>query len=112
MSTLLPTDDNRNPIPALRYRSGLAHAKTGTAGETKLVGPLDAATKMISLKPGCGVKVAFGGVDVAADNTSHGFFAGGGEVIPVVDPATGKQLYSHVSIYFVESGTVYVSERE
>lgn len=111
MTTLLPTDDNRHPIPALRYRPGRAHDVEGEAETAERVA-LDPATKLISIKTGVPVKIAFGGADVVADATGHGFFAGEREVIPVIDPATRAQAYSHVSIFFLEAGTVYVSERE
>lgn len=84
----------------------------GVAGGAAQLIALDADTKLISIKTGCAVKIAFGGADVVADASDHGFFAGEKEVVPVFNPLTRGQVYSHISIYFVESGTVYVSERE
>lgn len=109
-STLLPLDDNDNPIPALRYLEGGAHKAEGAAAATALIA-LDEDTELLSIKTTGEITVAFGDENVVADADDHGFLAGETDVIPVSDPFTGEQEYSHISIYFVDAGKVYVSER-
>lgn len=111
MPTILGKDDNGNPVQAMRYRSGLAHEASGVAGGVVLVA-LDAKTKFVSIKPTAAVKIEFGSSSVVASINSHGFLGGVPEVVPVQDPMSMKQLYSHISVYFVEDGSVYLSERE
>ncbi|PZP56320.1 MAG: hypothetical protein DI586_04145 [Micavibrio aeruginosavorus] len=111
MPTILPTDENNHPIPALRLRDGGAHKITAAASSARNATAFDADTKIISLYATAGVFIRFGGSAVAATNTDHYFPAG-----VYYDVAIGgdeAKQYTHVAVIRADStdGMLYVSEK-
>ncbi len=112
MTTLMPTDDNNNPIPALRLRAGAgAHAIAATASSARNTNAFDGGTQIVSLYATVPVYVRFGSSSVSATSSDHYFPAGiyydfaiGGE---------GAAQYTHVAVLRADttSGMVYVSEK-
>ncbi len=111
MPTLLPTDDNNNPIPALRLRDGGAHIVTATATAARNPNSFDAGTQIVSVYATVAVYVKFGSSTVTATTADHYFPAGlyydfaiGGE---------GQNQATNVSILRAEptDGFVYISEK-
>ncbi len=73
MPTLLPTDENNNPIPALRLRDGGAQKITVTSSSARNATAFDADTRVISLYSTSPVYVRFGGPTVTATSSDHYF---------------------------------------
>lgn len=110
----MPKDDNGNIIQCMSLPAGNngAFEKTGSATDVVQIAFTDDTVEAFTIKTDGKIKIALGTDNtVAADADSHGFMAGEKETISIIDDE-GKQLYTHLSIYFVEDATVYVSERE
>jgi len=111
MTTLLPTDIDDNPIPAVRLCAGGAHAITTSGTTARNSTAFDAGTRIISLYATENVYIKFGGASVTAAATDHFFpkgvyydFAIGGDRTP---------HYTHVAALQVSTGgTLYISEKE
>ncbi|MDB5492033.1 MAG: hypothetical protein JWO78_1882 [Micavibrio sp.] len=112
MPTILPLDDDNNPIPAIRLRSGGgAHAIAVTASSARNSTAFSAYTKVVSLYATGPVFVRFGTSGVTASALDHYFPSGvyydfslGGGKVP---------HYTHIAVMRVSSDcTVYVSEKE
>lgn len=112
MPTILPVDDDNNPIPAIRLKSGGgAHAIAATATTARNATAFDAATKVVSLYATGAVYVRFGTSGVTASSSDHYFPSGvyydfsiGGGKVP---------HYTHVAVLRASADcTVYVSEKE
>ena len=111
MPTILPLDQDSNPIPAVRLRSGGAHAIAATATSVRNATGFNAETRVVSLYATGPVYVKFGGASVTATSSDHYFpsgvyydFAIGGDKVP---------HYTHVAVLRVSSDcTLYVSEKE
>ena len=73
MPTILPTDENNNPLPALRLRDGGAQKINVTASSARNAVAFDADTRVVSLYATSGVYVRFGGAAVTATATDHYF---------------------------------------
>jgi hypothetical protein len=73
MSTILPTDENNNPIPALRLRDGAAHKITVTATSARTTTPFNTGTRVVSLYATGPVYVRCGGSGVNATTNDHYF---------------------------------------
>lgn len=111
MTTLMPTDDNNNPIPALRLKSGGAHSIAASSVSARNATAFDAGTQIVSLYATVPVFVAFGSSTVTATPSDHYFpagfyydFAVGGD---------GARQTTHVAVLRAETtnGTVYLSEK-
>ncbi|PCJ97818.1 MAG: hypothetical protein COA45_09020 [Zetaproteobacteria bacterium] len=111
MTTLLPQDQNDNPIPALRMKSGGAHNITVGASSTRNPTPFNAQTRVISLYTDAAAYIAFGDASVIATTNDHFFPAG-----IYYDVAIGGDQsahYTHAAILQVSgSGTMHISEKE
>lgn len=112
MPTILPLDDDHNPIPAIRLKSGSgAHAIAATDTSARNSTPFDDETRVVSLYATGPVYVRFGTSGVTASALDHYFPAGvyydfslGGNKVP---------HYTHLAVLRVSSDcTVYVSEKE
>ena len=73
MPTILPTDENNNPIPALRLRDGGAQKINVTVTSARNAVAFDSDTRVVSLYATSGVYVRFGGNTVTASATDHYF---------------------------------------
>ena len=73
MTTLLPQDANNNPIPALRPRTGGAHALSVEAASVRNGTAFDAKTRVISLYATGDIYIRLGHGDVEAASTDHFF---------------------------------------
>jgi hypothetical protein len=111
MSTILPTDDNNNPIPALRLRDGGAQKIAVTSVSARNATAFDAGTSVISLYSTIGVYVRFGASTVAATPSDH-FFP------PNIyyDIAIGGEGVNHANYVAVlradnSDGILYISEK-
>ncbi len=111
MTTMMPTDMNNHPIPAVRLKGGGAHAIAAGAASARNETPFDAGTQVVSLYATVPVYVRFGGATVSATASDHYFPAGvyydfslGGDKIA---------HYTHLAVLRVSGdGMVYVSEKE
>lgn len=111
MPTLLPTDDNNNPIPALRLRDGGSHIVAVSSTSARNTNAFDAETQIVSLYASVAVYVKFGSGSVTATTADHYFPAGlyydfaiGGD---------GQNQTTHVAVLRAETtdGFVYISEK-
>lgn len=110
MSTLLPTDQNNNPIPAMRFRDGGAHKITAGATSARNIMAFDSATQIVSLYATVPVYVKFGNSTVTATTSDHYFPAGIYYDIAVGGDGTNHK--THVAVLQESSGGfVYVSEK-
>lgn len=110
----LPKDDNGNPIPCLSYPAGDegAFERAGSASQVASIITFTEGVEAFKISTDGKIKFALGTDNtVVASATSHGLHAGHGETISITDDK-GQQLFTHLSIYFVDDATVYVSERE
>lgn len=112
MPTILPLDDDNNPIPAVRLKaSGGAHAIAATASSARNATPFAAGTKIVSLYATGPVYVRFGDTAVTATASDHYFpsgiyydFSVGGGAVP---------HFTNVAVLRASTDcTVYVSEKE
>lgn len=73
MTTILPTDENNNPIPALRLRDGGAHKITVTATSARNTTAFNTGTRVIGLYATGPVFLRLGSSSVTAAITDHYF---------------------------------------
>jgi len=112
MPTILPLDDDSNPIPAIRLKAGGgAHAISAGATTARNTTAFADETKVVSLYATVPVYVRFGGASVTATAADHYFPSGvyydfsiGGGAVP---------HYTHIAVLRVSGdGSVFVSEKE
>lgn len=111
MSTLLPQDNDNNPIPAMRFKEDKAHkiAVTGTSARNAVA--FDTETRIISLYSDVDIFIRFGGASVTAAATDHFFPAGTYYDIAIGGGRTGQ--HSHIAVISnAEDGNLYISEKE
>ncbi|HNQ91348.1 MAG TPA: hypothetical protein PKI93_00280 [Alphaproteobacteria bacterium] len=110
MPTLMPTDQNNNPIPALRLKDAGSHKITATATSARNSTAFDAETQIVSLYATVGVYIKFGTSTVTATTSDHYFPAG-----VYYDFAIGGDGSAHKTHMAVlresTDGTVYISEK-
>ena len=110
MTTLLPQDQNDNPIPALRLKENGAHSITVGAASARNGTAFDSQTKIISLYADVPVYLAFGDSAVTATTSDHYFPAG-----IYYDVSIGGDHsvhYTHVAVLqTTQAGTLYISEK-
>ena len=73
MPTILPTDENNHPIPALRLRDGGAQKINVTATSARNSTAFDADTRIVSLYATAPIYVRFGSSSVTATTNDHYF---------------------------------------
>ena len=110
MPTILPTDENNNPIPALRLRDGGAQKISVTATSARNATAFDADTRVISVYATSAVYIRFGGSSVTAAATDHYFPAN-----TYYDIAIGGEEsshYTHIAAIRADAdGILYISEK-
>ena len=110
MPTILPTDENNNPIPALRLRDGGAQKITVTSSSARNATAFDANTKVISLYATSAVYVRLGGSGVTATSSDHYFPAGVYYDIAIGEEESGHSTY--IAAVRVDTDcTLYISEK-
>jgi len=111
MSTFLPQDSNENPIPALRFKNGGAHAVAAGGASVRNSSAFAAGTRIVSLFATAPVFVNFGDSSVTADTGDHYFPAGVYYDVSIGGDNTAH--YTHLAVLAVDGdGAVYVSEKE
>jgi hypothetical protein len=111
--TYLPTDQDQNPIPALRLKtSGGAHSLAATSSSARNSVAFSADTRVVSVYATGPVYLRFGGSSVTAANTDHYYptgvyydfaIGGGGKIAQT----------TYLAVLRVDTDcTVYVSEKE
>lgn len=111
MTTLLPQDQNDNPIPALRMKSSGAHNINVSASSTRNSTAFDDETRIVSIYTDVPTYIAFGDSSITATASDHFFPAG-----IYYDVAIGgdhSAHYTHAAVLQVSAGgTIYISEKE
>ncbi len=111
MTTLLPQDQNDNPIPALRLKSNGAHQITIGVASARNTTAFSEQTRIISLYADTPVYLAFGDSSVTATTNDHYFPAD-----TYYDIAIGgdhSAHYTHLAVLqTTQPGTLYISEKE
>ncbi len=112
MTTILPTDADDNPIPAVRLRSGGAHSIATSGASARNTVAFDEGTRIVSVYATQDVYIKFGGAGVTAADTDH-FFPKGVYYDFAVGDGSRTAHYTHVAALQVSAGgTVYISEKE
>lgn len=110
MSTLLPVDENTNPIQVLRLRDLATHRITVTAVSARTSVAFNATTRVVTLVATVPLFVRFGGGTVVATATDHYIPAN----VPI-DVAIGgdrnAQFTFAAAIRAATDGVLYISER-
>ena len=110
MPTMLPTDDNNNPIPALRLRDfGAQKIAVGAASQRNAVA-FDSDTRVISLYATVGVYVRLGGTGVTASSSDHYFPTNMYYDIAIGGDDTAQTPFI-AAISTEGTGTLYISEK-
>jgi hypothetical protein len=115
MTTLLPLDEDDNPIPAMRLKStGGAHTISATATTARNATAFAATTKVVSVYATGAVYLRFGGSTVTAANTDHYFPEGTYYDFAIQGGKSGKGPHNtHLAVIAAGSNcTVYISEKE
>ena len=111
MTTQLPLDSNKNPIPALRLKNSAAHSISSSASSARNATAFDDQTRIVSIYATQDVYVNFGGASVTASASDHFFPAGVYYDFAIGGDGTGH--YTHMAVLRASAdGTVYVSEKE
>lgn len=110
MATLMPTDQNNNPIPALRLKDGGAHKINATATSARNSTAFNSETQIISLYATTGVYIKFGDSAVTATTSDHYFPAG--VYYDFAIGGDGAAQKTHIAALRESSdGAVYISEK-
>jgi len=113
MTTIMPKDDDNNPIPALRLRDGAAHKIMASSTSKKNTLPFSNDTRVISVYANTAIFIEFGDSSIEATSNSHYFPAG---VYYDFAINNGKQARdTHIAVLEAESSgdkSVYISEKE
>ena len=111
MPTLMPTDDNNNPIPALRLKDGASHAIAATATTARNSTAFGTDTQVVSICATVPVFVRCGGATVTATTADHYFPAG--LYYDIAVGGDGQKQTTHIAVLRAEAtdGIVYISEK-
>lgn len=109
--TSMPLDNDNNPIPALRLRSGGAHTVTATAASARNTTPFGEATRVVSVYATGPVYLRFGDTSVSAASTDHYFPAGLYYDFAVGGGKVGQM--TNLAVLRADTDcTVYISEKQ
>lgn len=114
MPTLLPTDDDNHPIPAMRLKgTGGAHAIAASGTAARNATSFAADTQVVSLYATIPVYVRFGGGTVTATTSDHFFPDGVYYDFSIAGGDAKGPHFTNVAVLAVSgTGSVYVSEKE
>jgi hypothetical protein len=112
MTTILPKDDDNNPIPALRLKDGKAHKITATFVASKNSIPFDASTKVVSVFATEDIFIEFGDPSIVATTNSHFFPSGVYYDFAINTNKNAIDRYISIVQAGESSGYVYISEKE
>ncbi len=111
MTTLLPTDADDNPIPAIRLKGGNAHSITTSATSAKNTTAFDSETRIVSLYATEDIYVKFGTSSVTATTSDH-FFPKGIYYDFSIGGGNTSQFTHIAALQVSAAGVVYISEKE
>lgn len=111
MPTLMPTDDNNHPIPALRLKDSGAHSIAATATSARNATGFAADTQIISICPTISVFVKCGSSSVTATTSDH--YIPAGLYYDIAIGGDGQKQTTHIAVLRAETtdGIVYISEK-
>lgn len=112
MTTIMPKDDDNNPIPALRLKDGGSHKMLASDTSSINTTPFSTETKVVSLYTTEDIFIEFGNSNAEATISSH-FFPAGVYYDFAINNA--KQLKdAHISVIkaTANNASVYISEKE
>jgi hypothetical protein len=108
----MPTDDNNNPIPALRLKdTGGAHSIAATTTSARNATAFATDTQIVSLYATVAVFLRFGSSTITATTTDHYFPAG--VYYDVSIGGEGQKQYTNLAVIRADTtdGIVYISEK-
>ena len=112
MSTLMPTDQNNNPIPALRLKDAGAHKITSSAVSARNATAFSDETQIVSLYATQGVYIKFGDATVTATTSDHYFPAGVYYDFAIGGGGDSTAHKTHIAVLQESTaGDVYLSEK-
>lgn len=111
MPTLMPIDDNNNPIPALRLKDGGAYTIAATATSARNATPFGSDTQIVSICATVPVFVKCGTSSVVATTSDHYFPAG--FYYDIAIGGDGQKHTPYISVLRADNtdGFVYISEK-
>lgn len=112
MTTILPKDDDNNPIPALRLRDGASHKVIATDASDNNTTAFNYDTKVVSVYATEDIYLEFGASNISAINTSHFFPAGIYYDFAINNCKQAKDTHIAVLKAGANNATVYISEKE
>ena len=110
MTTIMPTDENNNPIPALRLRDQCAHKITVAATSARNSVAFNAGTRVVSLFATVPVYLRFGGSGVTATTSDHYFPANVYYDVSIGGEEAAQSLYL-AALRADTDGMLYISEK-
>ena len=110
MTTLMPQDGDRHPIPALSLLDGGAHSISVSSTSAKNSTAFDAATRVISLYSTVDIYVKLGDSSVTATISDHFFPAGVYYDIAIGGGKRTQNAYL-AALRVSSDGTLYISEK-
>ena len=111
MTTIIPTDDNNIPLPAMRLNDSGAHAINVTSTSAKNTSGFDAQTRVVSLYATGPVHIRFGSSSVTATTSDHYFPEGVYYDVAIGGGKTGH--YTHVAVIRASYDCqLFVSEKQ
>ena len=113
MPTLMPLDDDSNPIPALRLTDGGAHTVAVTATSARNSVAFQADTRVISVFATGPVFIRLGDSNVSAATTDH-FFPGGVYYDIAIAGGNGNSTQDrYIAVVRAETDcSLYISEKQ
>ncbi len=113
MTTLLPKDADNNLIPAMRLKSGGAHAISATSSSARNASGFSPDTKVVSVYATGAGSLNFGSSTGPAANTDHYFPTGVDYDFAISGGDTKGPHNTHLAVLAAGGNcTVYVSEKE
>ena len=111
MPTFMPTDDNNNPIPALRLKEDGAHSVVVSATATRNTDAFAPETQIVSLYASVPVYIRFGAATVTATASDHYFPAGVYYDFAIGGEVQKQSSYLSVLRAGTSDGFIYISEK-
>ena len=111
MPTLMPRDDDSNPIPALRLKPGGSHTVAASGASTRNATPFGSDTRVIGIYATGPVFIRTGDNGVNAAATDHYFPAGVYYDLSLGSDKQGR--HTHLAVRRADTDcTLYISEKE